>query len=268
MEYLYGHIDNINITDILDIVIVAIIIFRFLMIVQGTRAVQMLVGICGLAALYWFSLSYHLYSLNWLLNHFFDYFFLILIILFQDQIRVALVALGETKFLGKRKRLKYNTEIEEVVNSCAALAREKVGALIVFEKDQGLLNYSLTGTKIDCAIHSDILYSLFQTNSPLHDGAVVISDGRIFSAGAFLPLSKNINIDSHLGTRHRAALGISEVSDAVVVVVSEETGNINISYQGAFYRMLDIDDLRKTLRKFLVVESESRSEPKNAQGIA
>jgi len=268
LEFLYGYFENINVTDILDISIVAFIIFRFLFIVQGTRAVQMLVGICGLASLYWFSISYQLYSLNWLLNHFFDYFFLILIILFQDQIRGALVSLGETKFFGRRKRIKYNVQIEEVTNACSALSRERVGALIVFERDQGLLNYALTGTKIECSIHSDILYTLFQTNSPLHDGAVIITDGKIYSAGSFLPLSKSVNIDSHFGTRHRAALGVSEVSDAVVVIVSEETGNINICYEGQFYRMSDEDELRRVLRKYLVVEAESEKDQKSFLGAS
>lgn len=260
MEYLYSYIENINITDFFDIIVVTFIIYRFLLIVQGTRAVQMLIGLIGLAVLYWFSLSYKLYSLNWLLNHFFDYFFLIMIILFQDQIRSALVALGETKFLGKRNKIKYNIQIEEVVNAASAMSREKIGALIVFEKDQGLLNYSLTGTNLNCTIHSDILYSLFQPSSPLHDGAVIISEGKIFSAAAFLPLSKNVNIDSHYGTRHRAALGISELSDAVVVIVSEETGNISICYEGHFYKMVDEDDLRRNLRKLLMIDQETSSQ--------
>ncbi len=267
MEYLFGYIENINITDIVDISVVAFVIYRFLLIVQGTRAVQMLIGICGLASLYWVSLSYKLYSLNWLLNHFFDYFFLILIILFQDQIRVALVSFGETKLFGRKKRVKYNIQIEEVTNACSALSRDRVGALIVFERDQGLLNYSLTGTRLDCTIHTDILFTIFQTNSPLHDGAVIINGDKIFSAGAFLPLSKNVNIDSHYGTRHRAALGISEVSDAVVVVVSEETGNINICFEGKFYKMSTLDDLRKTLRKYLVVEAESDREKRSIFGV-
>lgn len=267
MDYLYGYIENINITDIVDISVVAFIIYRFLLIVQGTRAVQMLVGICGLASLYWVSLSYQLYSLNWLLNHFFDYFFLILIILFQDQIRVALVSFGETKFFGRKKRVKYNIQIEEVTNACSALSRDRVGALIVFERDQGLLNYSLTGTKLNCTIHTDILFTIFQTNSPLHDGAVIITGDKIFSAGAFLPLSKNIHIDSHYGTRHRAALGISEVSDSVVVVVSEETGNINICFEGQFYKMDTLEDLRKTLRKYLVVEAESEQSKRSIFGV-
>ena len=254
MNYLLGFISNFTITDLIDISIVAFIIYRFLLIVQGTRAVQMLLGLAALATLYWFSLSYELYSLNWILNHFFDYFFVILIILFQDQIRSALVAFGEAKIIGRRKRARYNVQVEEVVTAATALSREKTGALIVFEKNHGLLNYSLTGTRLDCRVHSDILYTIFQSSSPLHDGAVILFENRIQSAGCFLPLSKNVEIDSHLGTRHRAALGITEVSDAVVLVVSEETGKVNLCYNGQFFYMEDEIMLRKSLRQLLVTE--------------
>ncbi len=136
--------------------------------------------------------------------------------------------------------------------ACSALSRERTGALIVFEKNHGLLNYSSSGTRLDSRIHSDIIYSIFQTKSPLHDGAIIIYNGIIQAAGCFLPLSKNVEIDRHYGTRHRAALGITEVSDAVVVTVSEETGRINICYNGVFHYMENEEQLRKYLRKFLL----------------
>jgi diadenylate cyclase len=252
VNYLSGYFENFTFNDLFDILIVAFIVYRFLLIVQGTRAVQMLVGIAALATLYWGSLSYELYSLNWLLNHFFDYFFVILIILFQEQIRAALVSFGEARIFGKKKGALYDEQIEEVVAACSALSRERTGALIVFEKNHGLLNYSLTGTRLDAKIHSDILYSIFQSNSPLHDGAVIIFANRIQSAGCFLPLSKNVEIDRHLGTRHRAAIGISEVSDAVVIIVSEETGRMSITHDGKFYAMETETELRKNLRKLLL----------------
>ena len=251
MGYFATYFESFNLNDVFDILSVAFIVYRFLLIVQGTRAVQMLVGIAALATLYWLSLSYELYSLNWLLNHFFEYFFVIIIILFQDQIRTALVSFGEARLFGRKQGSFYHQQIEEVVAACSALSREKTGALIVFEKNLGLLNYSLTGTRLDARIHSDILYSIFQSNSPLHDGAVIIFDNRVQSAGCFLPLSKNVEIDRHLGTRHRAALGISEVSDAVVLVVSEETGRISLTQQGLFYSVNSEEDLRTKLRKML-----------------
>jgi diadenylate cyclase len=243
---------NFRIIDFLDIVAVGIIVYRFLLIVQGTRAYQMLFGIVALAMLWWVSQFYELYSLSWILQNFFDYLFIILIVLFQDQIRSALVSISSTRIIGRNGRSKFDQQIEEVVAACSALSRERTGALIVFEKNHGLLNYSSSGTRLDSKIHSDIIYSIFQTKSPLHDGAIIIYNGVIQAAGCFLPLSKNVEIDRHYGTRHRAALGITEISDAVVVTVSEETGKMNICYNGVFHYMENEEQLRKFLRKFLL----------------
>jgi len=235
--------------------------YRFLFIVQGTRAYQMLFGIVALAILWWFSKFNELYSLSWILQNFFDYLFIILIVLFQDQIRSALVSITSTKFMGRKGRSNFDQQIEEVVAASLALSRERTGALIVFEKKHGLLNYSSSGTRLDSLIHSDIIYSIFQTNSPLHDGAIIIYNGMIQAAGCFLPLSKNVEIDRHYGTRHSAALGITEISDAVVVTVSEETGRINICYGGVFYYMTNEEELRKYLRTFLLeIDRVSSSE--------
>lgn len=266
MNYLIGIFDNFHITDIFDILIVSFIVYRFMLIVQGTRAVQMLLGISSMAALYWISLSYELYSLNWLLKSYFDYFFVILIILFQDQIRAALVSFGETKIFGKKKYSLYEEQIEEVIIASSALSREKTGALIVFERNHGLLNYSLTGTKLDSRIHSDIIYAIFQSKSPIHDGAIIILGSKIQAAGCFLPLSKNVEIDRHLGTRHRAAIGISEITDAVVIIVSEETGKIGITQNGMFYSMNSEDELRKNLRKLLILDGQILNENVSRSG--
>lgn len=248
MDNIIGLFENFNISDLVDILVVAIILYRFFFIIQGTRSVQVLVGTAAITTLYWFSLSFELYSLNWLLKHFFDYFFIILIIIFQEQIRAALAVLGQARFMGRKKQDLYNNQIEEVVTACSALSRERTGGLIVFERYHGLLNYSTTGTKLDSRIHSDIIYSIFQTTSPLHDGAVILFQDRIQAAGCFLPLSKNIELDRHLGTRHRAAMGVSEVSDALVVIVSEETGRISICFNGNFIECDDEKELRKQLR--------------------
>lgn len=255
MEFLQSIIKNITPSDLLDMGIVSYLIFHFLFTVQGTRAVQMLFGLITMGTLYWVSLSYELYSLNWILNHFFDYFFVILIILFQDQIRNALVSFGDTRIFEKKRKTQYDEQVEEVVEACSVLSSESTGALVIFEKNHGLLNYKLSGTKIDANVHSDLLYSIFQTKSPLHDGAIIISNGKIVSAGCFLPLSKNVEIDKHLGTRHRAAIGISEVSDAIVVIVSEETGKISLCVNGKFIKLKSISELRKKLLTFLKIEN-------------
>ena len=252
MQQLGILITNFRFLDLLDILVVAFIFYRFLIIIQGTRAYQMLFGIFALSILWWFSQSYELYSLSWILQSFFDYLFIILIVLFQDQIRSALVSITSTRFFGKNGRSKFDQQIEEVVAACTALSRERTGALIVFEKNHRLLNYASSGTRLDSRVHSDIIYSIFQTVSPLHDGAIIIFNGAIQAAGCFLPLSKNVEIDRHFGTRHRAALGITEISDAVVVTVSEETGKINVCYGGVFHYVENESILRKYLRKFLL----------------
>lgn len=252
MQQLSVLLANFRFIDLIDIFAVAFIIYRLLFVVQGTRAYQMVSGIVALGLMWWLSQYYELYSLSWILQKFFDYLFIILIVLFQDQIRSALVSISSTKFLGHSGQSKFDQQIEEVVAACMALSRERTGAIIVFEKNHGLLNYSSSGTRMDSRVHSDIIYSIFQSKSPLHDGAIIIYNGVIQAAGCFLPLSKNVEIDRHYGTRHRAALGITEITDAVVVTVSEETGRINICYNGIFHYMENEDNLRKYLRKFLL----------------
>lgn len=251
MYDIIGLFENFNATDVFDILIVAVILYRFFTIIQGTRSVQVLVGTATVATMYWISLSFELYSLNWLLKNFIEYFFIILVILFQEQIRSALATLAQTRYLGRKKQDYFDSQIEEVVTACSALSRERTGALIVFERGHGLLNYSATGTRLDSKIHSDILYTIFQSSSPLHDGAVILYENKIQAAGCFLPLSKNIELDRHYGTRHRAALGISEVSDALVVIVSEERGKMSICFNGRFKECEDEKELRKQLRVYL-----------------
>ncbi len=244
--------------DFIDILVVAFIIYRFLVIIQGSRTYQMVLGILALGVVYSLSRYYELFSLSWLLDNFFDYLFIILIVLFQEQIKSALILMSGTRIFGFGKHIKFDQQIEEVIAATTALSRERTGALIVFEKKHGLQNYSMTGTRLDSRIHSDIIYSIFQTKSPLHDGAIIVFNGLIQAAGCFLPLSKNLEIDRQYGTRHRAALGITEVSDAVSVTVSEETGKINVCYDGIFYYVENEDVLRNYLRKFLLdIDSNS-----------
>lgn len=240
---------NINFKDLIDIFIVAVLIYQLLLIVRGTKAVQVIMGLIVLFGLFWIGISFKLYSLNWVLAHFFDSFFIIVVILFQEQLRSALASVGTKKnFLTFFTKQENEFEIDEIVEVCGAMSREKIGALIVIERTQGLLNFANTGTKLDSRIHSDLMYSIFESSSSLHDGAVIIQNGRISSAGCFLPLSKNFDIERHLGTRHRAALGLSEVTDAIAVTVSEETGKINLCMEGVFYLCKTEIELGKYLR--------------------
>lgn len=252
MRELLPFLQNLRLLDLFDVLAVSLIIYRVLLIVQGTRAVQMLLGLGAMALLWWVATAYELHALSWLLQLFFDYLFILVIVLFQDQIKSALASFGGTRLVGKHVTARAHQHVEEVVAAAMALAREKTGALIVFEKSHGLLNYSLTGTRLDARIHCDVLVAIFQNSSPLHDGAVIIYDNMIQSAGCFLPLSKSGDVQRHFGTRHRAALGVSEVSDAVVVVVSEETGKVQICHEGVFQEASSEAELRSGLRRRLL----------------
>ncbi len=246
--------------DVFDVIVVSFLFYQLLLIIKGTRAAQMLFGIGALLALFWIAVSLKLYALNWVLSHFFDSFFIILVILFQDQIRSALARFGAGRQIfrfGKQPRAADLIDLEEVIEACEACSKEQIGALIILEKDQGLMNFISTGTKLDAEIHSDILYALFQSRSALHDGAVIISQGRISAAGCFLPLSKNVEIERHMGTRHRAAIGLSEVTDSIAIVVSEETGRISISHDGQLISCSSIKELRNSIEQLMGADTNS-----------
>ena len=249
MVFLTTFLSHLNFKDFVDIFIVTVLIYQLLLIVRGTKAAQMIVGLGVLFALFWLGVTFKLYSLNWVLSHFFDSFFIIVVVLFQDQFRSALASVGTKRnFLTVFAKDEYEFEIDEIIEACGALSREKIGALIVLERTHGLLNFVNTGTRLDSRIHSDIIYSIFESSSSLHDGAIIIQNGKIAAAGCFLPLSKNFDIERHLGTRHRAALGLTEVTDAVVVTVSEETGKINLCVEGIFYLCKTEKELGQYLR--------------------
>jgi diadenylate cyclase len=258
---------HINLKDFIDVFIVSIVIYNILVIIRGTRAVQILIGLLAIVILFWFSHSYQFYSLNWILDHFFDSFIVIFIIIFQEEIRMSLASLGKTKIWGKKHQLDSQKIVEEVIEACTHLASEKVGALIVFERHNGLANYAKTGTILDAKVHSDLIFSIFHNRSPLHDGAIIISDGRLFCVGAFLPLSKNIEIDRHYGTRHRAALGISEETDAVVILVSEESGECKLCVGGVFYQIEDESSLRRQLNTLLSRDHHNLNDGKEARSL-
>lgn len=249
MNFLTTFLSHLNFKDLIDIFIVTILIYQLLLIVRGTKAAQMIVGLGVLFALFWLGITFKLYSLNWVLAHFFDSFFIIVVVLFQDQFRNALASVGTRRnVFAVFSKDDHEFEIDEMIEACGALSREKIGALVVLERTHGLLNFVNTGTRLDCRIHSDIIYSIFESSSSLHDGAIIIQNGKIAAAGCFLPLSKNFDIERHLGTRHRAALGLTEVTDALVITVSEETGKINLCVEGIFYYCKSEKELGQYLR--------------------
>jgi diadenylate cyclase len=244
-----------KITDLIDILVVSYIIYRILLLIQGTRALQMVAGLTILVFLYFFSEILQLLTLNWLLHTFLSSILILIIIIFQDDIRRALAQIGTAPFA--KIQAQYSFGIEEVVKAVSAMAEKKIGALIVFEREISLKDYLEGSTLMEAKISEELLISIFNPKSPLHDGAVIISEGRIKAAGVVLPLSTNPDIAKDLGTRHRAAIGITEVTDAVAVVVSEERGQISIAVGGKITRDVTPATLRKMLSQLLGFETKA-----------
>jgi diadenylate cyclase len=240
--------------DILDVAIVAFFIYHTLNLIRGTRAVQILTGLGVVAAAYLASQAIDLHTTHFVLRSFFDHFILIAIVIFQDDLRRALTSVGRNPIsLSTENEVRYEM-VEEVARAATQLAKERIGALMVIEREDGLKNFIDTGSKLDSRVRSEILFSIFIPASPIHDGAVIIAAERIASAGCFLPLSKSTEIDPRLGTRHRAAIGITEDTDAIVVLVSEEAGAAHLVSGGKIMKHLTEAQLREGLVHHLGIE--------------
>ncbi len=242
--------------DIVDILCVAFIIYRVILLIRGTRAVQMAAGLAVIIVVYFAAGTLELYTLHWLLGTVLSSLFLLIIIVFQDDIRRVLTQMGQTPFL--KVRVKTFQALEEVAKAASTLADYKTGALIVLERDVGLADHMDTGVLIDGKVTRELLCTIFCKSTPLHDGAVLIQKGRLAAAGCVLPLTTNPNVSRRLGTRHRAAIGITEHTDAIAVVVSEETGNISVAIGGKITRDIDPGTLRRILHNSFAVEESER----------
>ena len=243
--------------DLIDILIVSFIIYRTILLIRGTRAVQMLVGILVVSFVYFVSIQMDLLTLQLLLRYLLSSILLILVVIFQDDIRRVLTEMGRTPFLKTEKMAA--RELTEIISAAVYMARRRIGALIIIERETGLAEYIETGFIIDAKLLQELLVALFFPMSPMHDGAVVIKKGRIHSAACLLPLSKNPAIDKRYGTRHRAALGLSEETDAVIIAVSEETQEISIVRGGHITPMRDELKLESLLKEILLVKNNTRS---------
>ncbi|MFD3261612.1 diadenylate cyclase CdaA [Paenibacillus lentus] len=234
-----------TIKDIIDILIVTYIIYHLILLVRGTRAVQLLKGILFLVVIWAVSTWFDLYTLKWLMNQMFTFGVLAIFIIFQPELRRALEQLGRGKLFGRNMadEEEFGKEVSEVIKAINYLSRRKIGALIVFERDTGLNEYTESGIPIQSVISSQLLINIFIPNTPLHDGAVIIQGQRIAAAACYLPLSENPFISKELGTRHRAAIGISEVADAISIIVSEETGQISLAVDGQVVRDINEESL-------------------------
>ena len=240
--------------DVLDVAIVAVFFYQLLLLIRGTRAVQMAVGAGFVTALFFLSRYLELEAVNWLIRNAAGYVVFAVIVLFQADIRRALAHFGRAPFLRYFSRQPGAEDaIEELVVAVANLSSHRMGALIVIERQIGLRNYIEGGIPLDALITYDLLASIFQVTSPLHDGAVIVQGDRIAAAACFLPLSVDQKVSRQLGTRHRAALGLTEENDALAVVVSEETGIISLAINGRLERDLTADTLRVRLSTLLGV---------------
>ncbi len=233
--------------DLLDVLIVAYVIYRVALLIRGTRTMQMVLGMVIVGGAFVMSQVLGLFTLNWLLNNFLSSLFVILVVIFQADIRRALTRVGARSFFGRN--VAAMTAADEIATAVAWLSARKIGALIVIEQDDGLAEFVESGRFIDAKVSPELLETIFMTGSPLHDGAVIVSGDTVLAAACLLPLSQNPSVSLSLGTRHRAAIGISEDSDAVVLVVSEEDGTISLARGGDLTRGVEPAGVLSALRK-------------------
>jgi uncharacterized protein (TIGR00159 family) len=257
------HVAQFSWLDVVDILIVAFIVYQLLQFIRGTHAVQMALGGLVLVILYWASQWFNLETVNWLLRTFLPYVVFGIIVVFQTEIRKVLAHLGKTPLLGAFAPHRTEEVIDELVLAATTLASQRTGAILVIEREMGLRSYIETGIALDALLTYDLLISIFNPGTPLHDGAVVIQGNRVAAAACFLPLTVNPGLARELGSRHRAAIGVTEDTDALAVVVSEETGGISVVVGGRIRRNVDGRALKQALLEALEVQ-EAAAEPEGA----
>ncbi len=230
---------------LLEIFFIWAILYYLIRFFQGTRAIQVLMGLIILAVIFNFAKFLQLNTIHWVLTKLFAVGVVAFLIIFQPELRRALARIGQNTVLGSF--LKKGGTIDELVQACEHLSRNRIGALVAIERDVGLKNYIESGIALDAVVTTELLITLFTPNTPTHDGGIIIQGERIASCGSLFPLSQNLDLARSLGTRHRAAIGLAEESDAVCVVVSEETGGISVAVYGKLTRDLDPEGLRRVL---------------------
>lgn len=258
---------NVTKTDVAEIIILSFIIYQIMVWIKSTRAWNLLKGVAVVLVLLAVAVLFHMNTILWIAENFFSIGITAVIIVFQPELRSALEQLGEKNILTSIvpiESFKRSEEgmtdrtISELVRACFEMGKARTGALIVVEQSVSLQEYDRTGIPIDSLVSSQLILNIFEKNTPLHDGAVILSDNRIRSATCYLPLSDNMNLSKALGTRHRAAVGISEVSDSLTIVVSEETGSVSVAKNGRLLRNLNQEQLREQLQTLQVKPEEGR----------
>lgn len=284
--YQYVSLDALNITktDIAEIIILSFIIYQIIIWIKSTRAWNLLKGFAVILVLLAIAALFRMNTILWIAENFFSLGITAVIIVFQPELRKALEQLGEKNIMtsimpfDSSQREEEGTSdktIAELIKACFEMGKARTGALIVIEQSVSLQDYDRTGIAVDSLVSSQLILNIFEKNTPLHDGAVIMSGNRIRSATCYLPLSDNMNLSKALGTRHRAAVGISEVSDSMTIVVSEETGSVSVAKNGRLLRNLNQDQLREQLqtlqsrpeekRKIKIWKGRNRNEEKDIQ---
>ncbi len=247
--------------DVIDVLIVAFLFYRLFIMIKGTRASQMFVGLIIIVLASIVAQWFHLNALNWIINSLKTVWVILFVILFQPELRALLTHIGQNRLVRALIRVEEYGVVAETIKAVEEMAKERRGAIIVFERDMGLRDYAETGTKIDASVSAELLETIFTPHSPLHDGAVVIRGDAIVAAGCILPLSQTRGLSPLLGTRHRAALGLAEETDAAVLVVSEETGAISIAHKSELKWNLDEGQLRGELAAIFNPRPDETPEP-------
>jgi diadenylate cyclase len=233
--------------DVLDILIVAVVLYNLFLLIRGTRAIQMLFGLTVLLLVYFAAVKIGLYTVSWVLQNFLGAAVLVVIILFQPEFRRVLANVGRAPLLRFFNPGKEEQVMQEIVKAVSALSARRVGALIAIRRESDLSNHVEGGVPIDAALSRELIFSIFLPASPIHDGALVVEAGRIAQAGCLLPLSEDLELPKEFGTRHRAAIGLTEETDAIVIVVSEETGAVSMTIEGRIIRNLEAAALLERL---------------------
>lgn len=251
---------------VVDILIMAALIYRLLLLIRGTRAMQMVLGIIILiGSAFLLSQLYPLTTLKWMMDKFYSSIIIIIVILFQEDIRRVLSRMGKKSFIPTNENVSSKQILDEITRAATSLASKKIGALIVIERNIILSRYVDVGVLLDSRISKELIECIFYPSSPIHDGAIIIQQGRIAAAGCFLPLTRDENVDAHFGTRHRAAIGISQETDALAIAVSEENAAISLVVDGNVSRDLDPKELRKALRSLLSYDGTDSEEGTSAR---
>ena len=264
--WIWRYLQTLQVTDFLDIAIMAFVFYKILTLVQSTKAASLLKGLLTFLAMLLVSSALHLNGINFILSGMVDMGVLALIILFQPELRRLLEQMGSRSFVAFLTHTEDGGTIEktiaQTVIACTDMSQSRTGALIVFEREMLMDDLVRSGTVLDAAVSSELLKNIFFVKAPMHDGAVIVRNGRVLGAGCMLPLSKNVNLSRDLGMRHRAGIGMSENSAAVVVIVSEETGSISVAIGGMLKRHLKPETLENLLRNELLPQDVSEKEKK------